>query len=125
MTSRTAPPPDRLAALDWPALGRGLDAEGFATSGVLLSPAECRALAALYAQEGGFRSRVVMQRHGFGQGEYRYFERPLPDIVQGLREAIYPQLAAVANRLSPTPRWWLNAPPCPRTARVPASHASR
>jgi len=98
MTARIAPLADRLASLDWPALGRSLDAEGFATTGVVLDAAECRALAALYERESGFRSRVIMQRHGFGQGEYRYFDRPLPDIVQQLRELAYPRLAQVANR---------------------------
>jgi len=98
MTVRPPPLADRLASLDWPMLGRALDAEGFATTGAILGAAECRALASLYEQKHGFRSRVVMQRHGFGQGEYRYFERPLPDIVQGLRELVYPPLAEVANR---------------------------
>ena len=98
MTVRTAPLPDRLASLDWQTVGRSLDAEGFAMTGAVLDAAECRTLASLYDQERGFRSRVVMQRHGFGQGEYRYFERPLPDIVQQLRELAYPTLAEVANR---------------------------
>ena len=98
MTTRVPPLADRLAALDWQTLGRALDAEGFATTGVVLTAAECRALATLYDQETGFRSRVIMQRHGFGQGEYRYFDRPLPDAVQCLRERLYPELARVANR---------------------------
>jgi hypothetical protein len=98
MTARSSPLTERLDALDWSTLGRSLDAEGFAVTGPLLGEAECRTLAALYGQEHGFRSRVVMQRHGFGQGEYRYFDRPLPDIVQVLRTSIYPKLAQTANR---------------------------
>lgn len=79
-----------------------LDRHGCAVLPALLSPAACRDLAALYACEDGFRSRVVMGRHGFGQGEYRYFSYPLPDPVQALREALYPQLVEVANRWNET-----------------------
>ena len=75
-----------------------LDARGCAVIEGLITQAECDALAALYAEERGFRSRVVMGRHGFGQGEYKYFRYPLPDLVSRLRTALYPQLAPVANR---------------------------
>ncbi|UTP38118.1 2OG-Fe(II) oxygenase [Phenylobacterium sp. LH3H17] len=88
----------RIATLDWPAALASLDAQGSAILPALLSPEECRAVAALYAQEGGFRSRVVMGRHGFGRGEYRYFAYPLPDLVADLRAALYPQLVDIANR---------------------------
>jgi hypothetical protein len=88
----------RIDSLDWPALTDRLDAAGFATTGPLLTPAECATLVALYAQPDPFRSRVVMARHGFGQGEYRYFKYPLPDVVSALRKHIYPQLAPLANR---------------------------
>ena len=64
----------------------------------LLSPQECRALADLYADDRLFRNRVVMGRHGFGRGEYKYFAYPLPDAVGSLRNAIYPRLAPIANR---------------------------
>lgn len=89
--------PDRIAALDWPAIAGSLDARGFATTGPLLSPSECAALAGRYVDEAGFRSRVVMARHGFGRGEYRYFAYPLPRIVRTLRETLYSRLVSVAN----------------------------
>jgi hypothetical protein len=64
----------------------------------LITPAECEALTGLYAEDSLFRSRIVMERHGFGRGEYKYFGYPLPEIIAGLRSAIYPRLAPVANR---------------------------
>ena len=88
---------DRIAALDWARIPAELDGFGAAATGPLLTPAECAGLAALYAEEQGFRSRVVMARHGFGRGEYRYFAEPLPPLVAGLRQALYPRLAPVAN----------------------------
>ncbi|WP_431270845.1 2OG-Fe(II) oxygenase [Dankookia sp. P2] len=88
---------DRIAALDWARVPTELDGFGAATTGPLLTPAECAGLAALYGREDGFRSRVVMARHGFGRGEYRYFAYPLPALVAGLREALYARLAPVAN----------------------------
>jgi hypothetical protein len=77
-----------------------LDAHGFARFERLLAAADCDALAALYDDEPGFRSRVVMARHGFGRGEYRYFAYPLPDLVAELRSALYAGLAPIANRWS-------------------------
>jgi len=88
----------RVAALDWQALASALDAQGCATTGLLLTPGECAKLAALYGTDAPFRSRVIMARHGFGRGEYRYFAYPLPDIVAELRTALYPSLAEIANR---------------------------
>ncbi len=79
-----------------------LDRYGCAVIPGLLPPAACRDLAALYGAEEGFRSRVVMGRHGFGQGEYRYFSHPLPGPVAALREALYPQLVDIANRWNET-----------------------
>jgi uncharacterized protein len=75
-----------------------LDARGCTVIGHLLTPAQCDELAALYSAEDRFRSRVVMARHGFGQGEYKYFSYPLPDIVARLRSELYPSLAPIANR---------------------------
>ena len=64
----------------------------------LLVPQECEALTKLYLEDGVFRSRVIMARHGFGRGEYKYFSYPLPDIIADLRASIYFQLAHIANR---------------------------
>jgi hypothetical protein len=88
----------RVAALDWPHVDARLDDAGHAVTGPLLTPAECVAIAALYDVDKTFRSRVVMARHGYGQGEYRYFAYPLPDPIEALRRAFYPHLAATANR---------------------------
>ena len=88
----------RLQRFDWAGIADELDAQGCAMLDALLSPAECRALAALYADGTLFRSRVVMARHGFGRGEYQYFGYPLPDTVASLRSTIYPRLAPIANR---------------------------
>lgn len=87
-----------LAGVDWPAVLAELDANGAARIPGLLDTDQCRTMAARYLDPDGFRSRVVMQRHGYGQGEYRYFDYPLPDRVQQLRTAIYPQLVPLAHR---------------------------
>jgi hypothetical protein len=88
----------RLAALDWAEIGAALDAHGCAVIGTALSPEECRSLAQTYGDDARFRSRIVMARHGFGRGEYKYFAHPLPDLVAELRARLYPRLAAIANR---------------------------
>ncbi|HEX5775068.1 MAG TPA: 2OG-Fe(II) oxygenase [Caulobacteraceae bacterium] len=84
--------------LDWPRIGADLDAQGWALTGPLLTPDQCAEVAGLQADDARFRSRVVMARHGYGQGEYRYFAYPLPEPVQRLRETLYPPLADIANR---------------------------
>src|SRR4051794_22870074 len=89
---------DRIAALDFEALGRELDAHGAAIAPGLLSAEDCAAVAGWYDDDALFRSRVIMSRHGFGRGEYRYFAYPLPDLVAALRTGLYPPLAAIANR---------------------------
>jgi hypothetical protein len=91
-------PEARAAALDWRRIGEDLDAHGCAVVGGLLSGEECSALALSYADDARFRSRVVMARHGFGRGEYKYFAYPLPEVVAALRTALYPPLAEIANR---------------------------
>jgi hypothetical protein len=87
-----------VESLDWPAVQAALDADGCAVLPGLLDAATCVALAGLYDAEAGFRSRVVMARHGFGRGEYRYFDYPLPPPVAALRAALYPRLAETADR---------------------------
>src|SRR5450759_4342639 len=95
-------PPSGLAApieaIDWTQATSDLDAQGCAVLKGLLTAEECRALAALYPDDSLFRSRVVMGRHGFGRGEYKYFAYPLPHLIAELRPALYAQLRDVANR---------------------------
>ena len=91
---------ERIAALDWRGLAAALDAHGCAVVKALVSPEACATLAAGYELEGAFRSRIVMARHGFGSGEYKYFAYPLPPVVGELRAALYPPLAGIANRLN-------------------------
>ena len=87
----------RVGRYDWRALAVELSSYGCAVLPKLLSAEESRAVAALYPDESRFRSHIHMARHGFGKGEYRYFKYPLPDLIGGLRTALYPRLAGVAN----------------------------
>jgi hypothetical protein len=100
---RTAPASEpsieaRLAALDWARIDTSLETEGCALTGPVLAPDECGSLAATYGNDERFRSRIVMARHGFGRGEYKYFDHPLPGLVAGLRTTLYPRLAGIADR---------------------------
>lgn len=100
---RDAPPSSlpiesRLARRDWEQIAVGLEAHGCAIVGPAFTPDEGRSLAAIYNDEQRFRNRVVMARHGFGRGEYKYFAHPLPDTVAALRAMLYPRLASIANR---------------------------
>jgi uncharacterized protein len=88
----------RVCALEWTRITADLDAHGCATTGTVLTPGECNVLAASYQADAPFRSRVIMGRHGFGRGEYKYFGYPLPGVIAALREALYPPLAEIANR---------------------------
>ena len=88
----------QIAALDWAGIAAQLDSYGCATTGRLLTLEQCTSLAESYASDALFRSRVVMARHGFGRGEYKYFDYPLPELVAALRAALYPPLADIANR---------------------------
>ena len=106
---------ERVTALDWTTISSDLDSCGCATTGPLLTGDECAALAQSYAEEAPFRSRVVMARHGFGRGEYKYFAYPLPDIIAELRGSLYSPLAEVANR-------WNAA--MSLDVRYPADHAA-
>jgi hypothetical protein len=103
----------RVESLDWNRIGQELAARGCATTGVVLGRDECEALAAGYDDDALYRSLIVMARHGFGQGEYKYFDYPLPPAVLALRTALYPHLATVANQ-------WETA--LGRAARFPADH---
>jgi uncharacterized protein len=91
---------ERIEALDWNAIKRELAEIGCARVPALLTGAECVELRDLYAQDGRFRSTVVMARHGFGRGEYRYFAHPLPATIAALRAGLYSQLAPIANEWS-------------------------
>lgn len=86
-----------LKTIDWAAVSSDLDAQGWAVMPKLLSAKECDSIAGLYQKEEGFRSKIVMARHGFGRGEYKYFPYPLPPPVEELRTALYPDLASFAN----------------------------
>ena len=89
---------ERVAATNWQQLSEALDSEGSALLGQMLSADQCRAIASLYPNDELFRSHVVMAKHGFGRGEYKYFSYPLPDLVASLRKSVYPHLVPVANR---------------------------
>jgi hypothetical protein len=104
----------RTSGLDWDAIRTRLDGEGSAVLRGILTPEESRAIAQLYPDDSKFRSRVVMARHGFGRGEYKYFKYPLPGLITGLRTELYSQLVAVANRWNQT----MNL-----DARYPKDHA--
>jgi len=86
----TTPDDARLAGYDWRAFAAELDSGGCAILSGLLSPTECKAIAAIYPDENRFRTNVQMARHGYGKGEYRYFKYPLPERLQSLRTALYP-----------------------------------
>jgi hypothetical protein len=104
----------RVDAVDWDRVAVDLDAQGSAVIERLLTPDECDALRALYLDQQRFRSRVVMARHGYGRGEYKYFAYPLPEPVAALRETLYAKLAPIANR-------WHEA--LRIATRFPADHA--
>lgn len=89
---------ERIDAIDWGRISGDLDAQGSAVTEGLLTSKECETLAMVYSRAEIFRSRIVMSRHNFGRGEYQYFRYPLPDLIEQLRNAIYPHLVPVANR---------------------------
>jgi uncharacterized protein len=99
LKSPSAPTIDeRVAALDWQKITTDLDAYGCAVAQSMLTAEECRTLAGLYDEDRLFRSRIVMARHGFGRGEYKYWAYPLPETIRSLRATLYPPLATLANR---------------------------
>jgi len=95
--SATAAVGNRVGGFDWSRIAFHLDAHGWALLPTLLTTDECSALAGLYGNDRHFRSHIVMARHGFGRGEYKYFAYPLPDMVVALRTALYPRLGPIAN----------------------------
>ena len=100
LTARPVDPVDidrRVEAVDWARASTHLDDYGWAMLGKLLTADECKSIVGLYEDDRRFRSHVIMARHGFGRGEYKYFAYPLPDIVAELRTALYPRLAPIAN----------------------------
>jgi hypothetical protein len=103
---------------DWSRIAVELDDQGWALLPGLLTDTDCDRIAALYDREDGFRSRVVMARHGFGRGEYRYFSYPLPGRIEKLRTALYPRLAAIANAWQEK-----SGQKIPKTERFPDDHA--
>ena len=88
----------RIEQLPWSTIEAEVNAQGYATTGTLLTTDECAALITSYADGAAFRSRVVMARHGYGRGEYQYFAYPLPSLIANSRAALYPRLSAIANR---------------------------
>lgn len=107
---------DRIDALDWNPAADSLSQRGYAVTSQILSTEECASLAAMYADETRFRSRIAMERYRFGVGDYKYFDHPLPEIVASLRSATYPHLAGVANE------WAKNLGE--KSPRFPAEHAA-
>jgi len=100
-----------VTAIDWPRVGEDLNRFGCAVIPGLLRPRQCAQLAALYDNDANFRNRVIMARHGYGRGEYRYFSYPLPEIVGALRTALYPPLATLANEWNAAMRSDIHFPP--------------
>lgn len=91
---------DRISGYDWRRIDSELSSYGSAVLQKLLTPKECQQIAALYSEEEHFRSHIIMARHGFGKGEYRYFKYPLPKLLASLRTALYSRLAPIANQWS-------------------------
>ncbi|EHK54375.1 hypothetical protein MAXJ12_25438 [Mesorhizobium alhagi CCNWXJ12-2] len=105
----------RVEAIDWSAVSADLDLQGWANMPKLLSARECDTVAGRYDIDEDFRSHIIMARHGFGRGEYKYFAYPLPSLVEELRTDLYPHLAPIANRWHET---------MGRDVRFPDDHAA-
>ncbi|MEP7060760.1 MAG: 2OG-Fe(II) oxygenase [Betaproteobacteria bacterium] len=113
----------RVDAIDWHHVANELDAQGSAVLEQLFTPGECAALSALYPQDTPFRSHVVMERHGFGKGEYKYFAYPLPDLIAGFRVALYARLAPIADRWNASMKVDIRYPPT-HAAFIERCHAA-
>ena len=98
ITPLRSPLEHRIAATDWAEVENALWRDGYAVLSSLLTRAQCDEVSGYFFQEARFRSRIVMERHAFGRGEYKYFSYPLPDLVGRLRHSLYPHLAPIANR---------------------------
>lgn len=105
---------ERLSSIAWERVESDLNEYGGAVLEQLLTPDECESVTAMYPDDAAFRSRVVMARHGFGRGEYKYFRYPLPKLVEDARTHLYPRLAPIANRWNEALRI---------EVRYPAKHA--
>jgi uncharacterized protein len=114
-TTKSRPISDAVNAIDWSAASADLDAQGWAILPKLLTTNDCDATTVIFDRDEAFRTHVIMARHGFGRGEYKYFAYPLPTLIEGLRTAIYPYLAPIANR-------WHEA--MGLDVRFPAGHAA-
>lgn len=101
-TEQRASAAKRVSSIDWERVHRDLDAQGNAVINGLLDEKDCDEIISLYAEDGRFRKRIVMAAHGYGRGEYKYFNYPLPELVQNLRTAVYPNLVSIANRWNET-----------------------
>ncbi|MDY7104907.1 MAG: 2OG-Fe(II) oxygenase [Actinomycetota bacterium] len=88
---------ERVDRLAWPSIGDEMDTVGIADAGPVLEPGECSAIADLFDEPGRFRSTVDMARHRYGEGRYRYFDHPLPPVVDGLRRAFWPHVLPIAR----------------------------
>jgi len=108
----------RVNTLDWSALATSLSASGYAVTSPILTTAECESIVALYNEETRFRSHIVMERHRFGVGDYKYFAHPLPETVSSLRTSAYPHLAKVANE------WAVSLGDVPARSAFPLDHAA-
>ena len=107
---------ERIDALDWESAVASLSQRGYAVTTPILSPEECGSLATMYSDDSRFRSQIMMERHRFGVGDYKYFANPLPEIIATLQSAAYPHLAKVANQ-------WAEALG-EKSPRFPAEHAA-
>ena len=105
----------RIDSIDWGTAHESLSARGYAVTAPILTPEECEAIVSLYKDSSSFRSHIIMERHRFGVGDYKYFSRPLPELVTEIRTAAYPHLAKVANE-------WANA--FGEKTPFPLSHAA-